>query len=158
MAVPNPELRKAMLRQFEEGTRLTDEYHLRIFPIWSTKTHHGNTAVLLSQTLALVAASQIRNNLSSEDLAAKQLQWVMGGNPFSQSLMYGEGYDYPPLYAYNPDDIVGSLPVGITALETTSLSGRARTMRHSRRYGLFRLAGFSGMLFTWGCRRRFRES
>ncbi len=111
--VPNPEVREAMLRQFQEGTRLTDEYHLRIFPIWSTKTHHGNTAVQLSQTLALVAASQIRNNLSLEDLAATQLQWVFGGNPFSQSLMYGEGYDYPPLYAYNPDDIVGSLPVGM---------------------------------------------
>ncbi len=108
MAVPDPELQEAMLRQFKEGTRLTDEYHLRMFPIWSTKTHHGNTAVLLSQTLALVAASQIRNNLSLEDLAATQLQWVFGGNPFSQSLMYGEGYDYPPLYAYNPDDEVGA--------------------------------------------------
>ncbi len=111
--VPDPEVQEAMLRQFEEGTRLTDEYHLRIFPIWSTRTHHGNTAVLLSQTLALVAASQIRSNLPLEDLAATQLQWVLGGNPFSQSFMYGEGYDYPPLYAYNPGDIVGSLPVGM---------------------------------------------
>jgi hypothetical protein len=113
LSVPNPEVQEAMLRQFQEGTRLTDEYHLRIFPIWTTRTHHGNTAVQLSQTLALVAASQIRSNLSLENLAAMQLQWVFGGNPFSQSLMYGEGYDYPPLYAYNPGDIVGSLPVGM---------------------------------------------
>ncbi len=113
LSVPEPELREAMLRQFEEGTRLTDEYHLRVFPIWTTKTHHGNTAVLLSQTLALASASQLRNDLASEDLAATQLQWVFGGNPFSQSLMYGEGYDYPPLYGYNPGDIVGALPVGM---------------------------------------------
>lgn len=111
--VSDENLREAMLRQFNEGTRLTDEYHLRIFPVWTTSTHHGNTAVHLSQTLALVAASQIQNNFSLENLAATQMQWVFGGNPFSQSFMYGEGYDYPPLYAYNPGDIVGSLPVGV---------------------------------------------
>lgn len=115
--VSNPQVQEAMLRQFEEGARLTDEYHLRMFPIWSTRTHHGNTAVQLSQTLALVAASQIRDNLSLEDLAATQLQWVLGQNPFSQSLMYGVGYDYPPLYAYNPGDIVGSLPVGMDCMK-----------------------------------------
>ncbi|MBN1899986.1 glycoside hydrolase family 9 protein [Candidatus Sumerlaeota bacterium] len=111
--VPDENLREAMLRQFNEGTHLTDEYHLRMFPIWTTRTHHGNTAVHLSQTLALVAASRIRNDFSLENLAAMQMQWAFGGNPFSQSLMYGEGYDYPPLYAYNPGDIVGSLPVGV---------------------------------------------
>jgi hypothetical protein len=102
-----------MLRQFNEGTRLTDEYHLRIFPIWTTKTHHGNTGVQLSQSLALLAAAHIQNDFALENLAQTQLQWVFGGNPFSQSFMYGEGYDYPPLYAYNPGDIVGSLPVGV---------------------------------------------
>ncbi len=106
-------VREAMLRQFNEGTPLTDEYHLRIFPIWTTKTHHGNTAVHLSQTLALLTAAQMQDNLDLENLAETQLQWVFGGNPFSQSFMYGEGYDYPPLYAYNPGDIVGSLPVGV---------------------------------------------
>ena len=111
--VPDPDRREAMLRQLLEGTRLTDEYYLRFFPIWSTNTHHGNTTGQLSQTLALVAAAQLRNDLSCENLAAKQLQWVFGGNPFSQSMMYGEGYDYPPLYAYNPGDIVGALPVGM---------------------------------------------
>ncbi|MCX7048020.1 MAG: glycoside hydrolase family 9 protein [Candidatus Sumerlaeota bacterium] len=111
--VPDPALRNAMLSQFQEGTRLTDEYHLRFFPIWTSRTHHGNTAAHLSLTMALTVASQIRSNPGLEDLAATQLQWVFGGNPFAQTLMYGEGYDYPPLYAYNPGDQVGALPVGI---------------------------------------------
>jgi len=111
--VPDAVLRSAMLSQFQEGMRLTDEYHLRFFPIWTSRTHHGNTAAHLSMTMALTLASQIRSNPLLEDLAATQLQWVFGGNPFAQTLMYGEGYDYPPLYAYNPGDQVGALPVGI---------------------------------------------
>ncbi len=115
--VEDREIREAMLRQFNEGTRLTEEYHLRMFPIWTTKTHHGNLAVHLSHTFALTTASQLRNSILLENLVAKQFQWVFGGNPFCQSLMYGEGYDYPPLYAYNPGDIVGSLPVGIDCVK-----------------------------------------
>src|SRR5208337_67873 len=34
-------------------------------------------------------------------------------NPFSQSTMYGEGYDFPPLYAPFPGNIAGALPVGL---------------------------------------------
>src|SRR4029077_20579737 len=36
-----------------------------------------------------------------------------GRNPFSQSTMYGEGYDFPALYAPFPGNVVGALPVGI---------------------------------------------
>ncbi len=111
--VPEAETREAMLRQFLEGTRLSDEYYLRKFPIWSTRSHHGNVSVGLSQTLALASAARLRSDPASEDLAARQIQWLLGGNPFSQSLMFGEGYDYPPLYGYNPGDIVGALPVGM---------------------------------------------
>lgn len=115
--VPDDDLREAMLRQYEDGVRLSDHYRLRMFPIWSTKTHHGNTAVQLSQSMALVASSELQNDPSLEDLARAQLQWVFGGNPFSQTIMYGQGYDYPPLYAYNPGDVVGSLPVGFECVK-----------------------------------------
>lgn len=111
----NPEAQQRMMRHFLEGTRLTDEYYLRRFPIWSMQRPHltGNTNVQLSQTMALTSSVQLRNDLTGDDLAAKQLQWVFGGNPFSQSLMYGEGYDYASLFAVNSGDIVGALPVGI---------------------------------------------
>jgi hypothetical protein len=41
------------------------------------------------------------------------MEWVMGHNPFSQSTMYGLGYDFPPIYTPSSGDIVGGLPVGI---------------------------------------------
>jgi len=46
-------------------------------------------------------------------LSQQQLEWVVGRNPFAQSTMWGEGYDYAPLYTAMSGDIVGSLPVGI---------------------------------------------
>ena len=115
--VADPDLREAMLRQFMEGTRLSDEYRLRLFPIWTTRTHHGNTAVQLSHTLALTIASLACNDLESAQLAEKQMQWIFGGNPFVQSLMYGVGHDYMTLYGYNPGDVVGALPVGIDCVQ-----------------------------------------
>ena len=33
------------------------------------------------------------------------------------SLVYGEGYDYPPLYSGFAGDLVGSVPVGIETYE-----------------------------------------
>lgn len=116
MRIEDPETRTEMLKQFLEGKRFTDEYYLRCFPIWTNSGFHGNTGVQLSETAALAAAVQIRNDLAGEDLAGSQLQWVFGGNPFSQSLMYGEGYDYAPLYGPNPGDIVGALPVGMDCM------------------------------------------
>ncbi len=112
----NPTLKADIMRQFEEGTLLTNEYSLRVFPIWGNTTFHGNTGVHLSETMALTSAVTLRNDLTGENLVAKQLQWVFGGNPFSQSLMYGEGYDYPSLFAFNPGDIVGTLPVGMDCM------------------------------------------
>ena len=47
------------------------------------------------------------------DLAQKQAQWLMGRNPFSASIMYGEGYDWTPLYSVRSGQMVGALPVGI---------------------------------------------
>ena len=43
------------------------------------------------------------------------MEWVVGRNPFVQSLMWGEGYDYAPQYTAMSGDIVGALPVGIQA-------------------------------------------
>ncbi len=116
MRISDEERRNDMLKQFNEGTRFTDEYVLRIFPIWTDNGFHGNTAVHLSTTMALTSAVLLRADLKGDALAHKQFQWVFGGNSFSQSLMYGEGYDYMPQYAYSPGDIVGSLPVGIDCM------------------------------------------
>lgn len=105
--------RLMLLKQFNEGTRLNDEYVLRTFPIWNDNLFHGNTNIQLSGTWALAEASKLRKDPEGMKLVGKQLEWVMGANPFGQSLMYGSGYDFAPQFAYCLKDIVGSLPVGM---------------------------------------------
>jgi len=61
----------------------------------------------------LSAAARLRKDAALRDLCEKQLQWVLGRNPFCQSTMYGEGHDYAPQYTAMSGDMAGSLPVGI---------------------------------------------
>lgn len=101
------------LQQFNDGTHLNDEYVLRTFPIWRDGTFHGGTNCQLSGTWALAEASRLRKDSEGMKLVGKQLEWVLGANPFGQSLMYGVGYDFAPQFAYCLKDMVGSLPVGM---------------------------------------------
>jgi hypothetical protein len=101
------------LLQFNAGTHLAKDYSLRVFPIWTDNLFHGNTAVHMAGTAAMASAALLRNSRETQDRVRLQLQWVLGGNPFSQSLMYGEGYDYQPLFAYCSRDLTGALPVGM---------------------------------------------
>jgi hypothetical protein len=103
--------RDAYLQEVRRGIPLGDGNYLRRFPVWFD--FRGNSSVLLSQAKALSAAGQLRGDLQSEDLAQKQAQWLVGRNPFSASLMYGEGYDWTPLYSVRSGQMVGALPVGI---------------------------------------------
>ena len=107
--------RDAYLEQVHRGIPLGDEYYLRRFPVWFD--FRGNSSVLLSEAKALSAAAQLRGDLEGEDLAQRQAQWLLGRNPFSTSLMYGEGYDWTPLYSVRSGQIVGALPVGIETRE-----------------------------------------
>jgi hypothetical protein len=50
-------------------------------------------------------------------LAEEQAEWIVGRNPFAASTMYGEGYDWEPLYSVRSGQIVGALPVGIETRE-----------------------------------------
>jgi hypothetical protein len=103
--------RDSYLDQVRHGVPLGGEYYLRRFPVWFN--FRGNSSVLLSEAKALSAAAQIRGDLNAADLAQKQAQWLTGRNPFSASIMYGEGYDWTPLYSVRSGQMVGALPVGI---------------------------------------------
>ena len=103
--------RDAYLQEVRQGVPLGKGNYLRRFPVWFD--FRGNSSVLLSQAKALSAAGQLRGNLEAEDLAQKQAQWLVGRNPFSASVMYGEGYDWTPLYRVRSGQMVGALPVGI---------------------------------------------
>jgi hypothetical protein len=86
-------------------------WYLRAMPVWFAR--RGNYGVLLSQAKALSAASRLRGDSAGMDLAQRQAEWIVGRNPFVQSTMYGEGYDWSQQYSVSSGDFVGSLPVGM---------------------------------------------
>jgi hypothetical protein len=103
--------RATFREQVENGIKLGDGCYLRLFPVWFD--FRGNCGTVLSQTKGLTAAAGLRNDAELLELCRKQIEWVLGRNPFCQSLMYGEGHDYAPQYTAMSGDMVGSLPVGI---------------------------------------------
>jgi hypothetical protein len=103
--------REGFRRQVLRGVKVGEHYYVRLFPVWFE--FRGNHGTVLTQAQGIAAAAHLRGNLEQAGLAERQLQWVVGRNPFAQSTMWGEGYDYAPQYTAMSGDIVGSLPVGI---------------------------------------------
>ena len=102
---------KEFAEQVHSGIPLGKGYYLRRFPVWFS--FRGNNNVLLSQACALAQAARAIGSHDALSLAEKQLQWVVGNNPFAQSLLFGEGYDWTNEYCVQPGQTVGQLPVGI---------------------------------------------
>jgi hypothetical protein len=106
-----PESRRESFRnQVLQGIPLGQGHFLRLFPVWMD--YRGHFGSVLPQAQALINAAHLRGDLESVTLAQHQAEWIVGRNPFSQSAMYGEGYDFVPLYAPFPGNVVGALPVG----------------------------------------------
>jgi hypothetical protein len=99
------------LEEVRRGVPLGGDYYLRRFPVWFD--FRGNSSVLLSEAKGLSTAAQLRGNIDAENLAQQQAQWIVGRNPFTASIMYGEGYDWTPLYSVRSGQMVGAIPVGI---------------------------------------------
>ncbi|HEU5208898.1 MAG TPA: glycoside hydrolase family 9 protein [Longimicrobiales bacterium] len=97
--------------QVVEGLEMGDGWYLRAFPVWYAR--RGNYGVLLSQATAAAAIAHVLQDSAALDLAHRQAQWIVGRNPFTQSTMYGEGYDWSQQYAVSSGDFVGALPVGM---------------------------------------------
>ena len=105
------------LQQYEAGTQLGDAYAIRTFPIWKDHVFHGSTNFHLSQAWALASAAALLQDRDAMGLVQEQLEWTLGRNPFSSSLMYGVGYNYAPNFVYCTHNIVGALPVGIDCFQ-----------------------------------------
>lgn len=110
---------EAFREQVLAGVKVGAHHYVRLFPVWFE--FRGNHGTVLTQAKALSAAAHLRNNLELSALAQQQLHWVVGRNPFVQSTMWGEGYDYAPQYSAMSGDLVGSLPVGIQTRGNTDL-------------------------------------
>ncbi|MBC7808611.1 MAG: glycoside hydrolase family 9 protein [Akkermansiaceae bacterium] len=97
--------------QIKQGIKMDEDHYLRMFPVWGP--YRGNTPNVLSWGIGLASANQILRDPELKSIAQSQLEWVVGKNPFSQSQMYGEGYNFSPQYAVMTGDMVGGLTVGI---------------------------------------------
>jgi hypothetical protein len=83
----------------------------------------GNNANLAGTGVALVKAARILGNHGLAALAQRQLDWVLGANPFGVSFMVGIGHAHPPEYIFTgfqprTPRILGAVMCGITGDET----------------------------------------
>jgi hypothetical protein len=118
---PTPELiRRQMLDQFEAGTDLGSDHRLRVFPLWYDNTRHGSSNVHLGKTIGLAAAGRVLGRPATTDLAGRQVQWLLGTNPFSRSLMYGVGYDYWQNFTVSLPNLVGGVSLGFNSYRDDS--------------------------------------
>ena len=75
---------------------------------------HGTS---LTKAKAAGMANKVLKNAQIDAVVRRQIEWVLGANPFARSTMYGEGYDFVELYSEFGMDMVGELPVGIQSFE-----------------------------------------
>ncbi|MBA3559491.1 MAG: glycoside hydrolase family 9 protein [Gemmatimonadaceae bacterium] len=111
--------RESYRAQVQAGMPMGGGWFLRAFPVWFAR--RGNFGILLSQAKALSAAARVRGDSAATDLAQRQAQWIVGRNPFVQSTIYGEGYDWAQQYSVSSGDFVGSFPVGMQSRGVTDL-------------------------------------
>ena len=113
---PTPELiRSQMLKMFEDGVDLGADHRLRVFPLWSDHVRHGATTVHMSKTIGLSAAAGAMGRADLSDLAARQLQWTIGGNPLSRSVIYGIGHDFWQNFTAALPNFVGGMSLGFNS-------------------------------------------
>ena len=102
---------KEYQEQLENGFQLDQEHYLRVFPVWFS--FKGNAAVQLATGKAAALCGKYLKDKELIDIAEQQLFWIVGKNPFGQSLIYGEGHNYMQQYNALPGEVVGEIPVGI---------------------------------------------
>ena len=82
--------RESFRKQVLNGIPLGAGHYLRLFPVWLN--YRGHFGTVLPQTQVLASAAHLRGDLEAAQLSQQQLEWVIGRNPFAQSVMWGEGY------------------------------------------------------------------
>lgn len=97
--------------QLHHGVQLDEEHYLKVFPVWFS--FRGNAAVQLSTGINAALCGKFLKDKELQDIAEQQLFWIVGKNPFGQSMIWGEGSNYPQLYVALPGENVGAIPVGM---------------------------------------------
>ncbi len=115
---PTPEvIRQQMQQQYDAGTRLGPNHALRVFSLWYDHVRKGSSTVHMSKTIGLGAAAAVLQRADLSDLAARQVQWVLGANPFSRSLLYGVGNAFWQNFTVALPNFVGGMSLGFNSYE-----------------------------------------
>lgn len=69
--------------------------------------------------IAAAIAGRLCDDKELKDIAREQLYWIVGKNPFCQSLIYGEGHRYPQMNSFSSGELTGEMPVGIRSLRNS---------------------------------------
>ena len=101
--------------QVGNGVPLGGGFYLRRFPV--SYQFRGFNSVTLAKGKAAFILSRALSDPVLRDIGTRQVEWVIGLNPFAMSTVYGEGYDYPLLYGAYSGNVVGAVPVGIETFE-----------------------------------------
>ena len=101
--------------QVKNGVKLSETFYLRRFPV--AYQFRGFHAILQGKAKAAFILSRLLKDNELRNIATRQMEYIVGFNPFAMSTIYGDGYDYPPLYGAFSGDVTGAVPVGIQTFE-----------------------------------------
>jgi hypothetical protein len=112
---PPDDTEERYVRQVKNGVPLDEAHYLKRFPVWFG-IFNGNTAVHLSMGKAAAICGKFLHDEELLHIGQEQLYWTVGKNPFGQSLIYGEGHNYPHMDSFSSGEMTGEMPVGIRSL------------------------------------------
>ncbi|MDL2305569.1 glycoside hydrolase family 9 protein [Bacteroides sp. OttesenSCG-928-D19] len=101
--------------QVRKGAKLDNKHYVKRFPVWFS-IFNGNTAIHLASGKSAAICGNFLKDTELLNISREQLYWTVGKNPFGQSLIYGEGYNYPQMDSFSSGEITGEMPVGIRTL------------------------------------------
>ncbi len=99
-------------RQLSLGVQIDSSHFVKRFPVWFN-IFNGNNAILLSLGKSAALCGHFLDDPALLDIAREQLYWMLGKNPFGQSMVYGEGWNYPDMDNFSSGLLTGMMPVGI---------------------------------------------
>lgn len=112
---PPTNAKELYTEQIKRGIRLDKEHYVKRFPVWFN-IFNGNTAIHLSTGKSAAICGNFLKDKELLEIGLEQLYWTVGKNPFGQSLIYGEGRNYPQLNTFSSGEMTGEMPVGIRTL------------------------------------------
>ncbi|MHC5215536.1 glycoside hydrolase family 9 protein [Enterococcus sp. LJL128] len=98
-------------KQLQQGIKIGEGLYVKRFPVWFS--FRGNNGILLSMGKSAAVMGRLLEKQQLVDMGHQQLQWMVGKNPFGQSMIYGEGYNYPQQYSVSSGELTGEMPVGM---------------------------------------------